>query len=223
MSMCSRCERLYSLGSRCVPCAMAGAKRRERKRQHPRPSPWARGYNTQYLKARAAILAATPLCAIRYSRAGDDGRSHCSPQPRGNERHPESAPGLRAVQLQQRQRNGLGGIARWPRYRDIARARFTACSLNGRLPLPLTHHFTSQPVHSFRNFTQSLYPVIKAILAHRKKLPANRKVEDISQRLLLPSVGIIKVNSSGVLRGKICSLTFRSSIEKRSISFSRWK
>lgn len=162
------------------------------------------------------------LCYLLFE-AGDDGRSHCSPQPRGNERNPESAPGLRAVQLQQRQQNGLGGITRCPRYRGIAKARFTACSLNGRLPLPLTHHFTSQPVHSFRNFTQSLYPIIKTILAHRKKLPANRKVEDISQRLLLPSVGIIKVNSSGVLRGEICSLTFRSSIENRSISLSRWK
>ncbi|MFJ8446899.1 HNH endonuclease signature motif containing protein [[Kitasatospora] papulosa] len=66
--MCSRYTRLYPLGSRCVPCAKAGAKRQERKRQHTRSSPWERGYNTQYLKARAAILAATPLCAVCYSR-----------------------------------------------------------------------------------------------------------------------------------------------------------
>ncbi|MFF3992454.1 HNH endonuclease signature motif containing protein [Streptomyces cyaneofuscatus] len=82
MSMCSRCKRLYSLGSRCVPCAKAGAKRRERKRQHPRPSPWARGYNTQYLKARAAILAATPLCAICYSRPATTA-DHIVPLSRG--------------------------------------------------------------------------------------------------------------------------------------------
>ncbi|WP_374101419.1 MULTISPECIES: HNH endonuclease signature motif containing protein [unclassified Streptomyces] len=80
--MCSRCKRLYSLGSRCVPCAKTGAKRRERKRQHPRPSPWARGYNTQYLKARAAILAATPLCAICYSRPATTA-DHIVPLSRG--------------------------------------------------------------------------------------------------------------------------------------------
>ena len=68
MSMCSRCKRLDPLDSRCVPCAKAGAKRREQKRRHTRPSPWARGYNTAYLKARAAILADNPLCRICYSR-----------------------------------------------------------------------------------------------------------------------------------------------------------
>ncbi|WP_432029252.1 HNH endonuclease [Streptomyces sp. 1222.5] len=68
MSMCSRCKRLYPLGSRCEPCASAGAKRREQKRKHTRPSAWARGYNADYRKARAAILAANPVCSICNAR-----------------------------------------------------------------------------------------------------------------------------------------------------------
>ncbi|MCX4400643.1 HNH endonuclease [Streptomyces sp. NBC_01764] len=66
--MCSRCNRLYTLGERCEQCSKAGAKRREQKRQRTRPSPWARGYNTQYAKARAAILAAQPVCSICNAR-----------------------------------------------------------------------------------------------------------------------------------------------------------
>ena len=68
MSMCSRCKRLYLLGSRCEQCSLVGAKRREQKRKHTRPSRWARGYNTQYLKARAAILADNPLYFICNSQ-----------------------------------------------------------------------------------------------------------------------------------------------------------
>ncbi|MFJ4974903.1 HNH endonuclease signature motif containing protein [Streptomyces coeruleorubidus] len=61
-------QRLYPLGSRCEPCTSVGAKRRQQKRNHTRASAWARGYNTQYLKTRDAILAARPLCSICNSR-----------------------------------------------------------------------------------------------------------------------------------------------------------
>ncbi|MEU0071293.1 HNH endonuclease signature motif containing protein [Streptomyces sp. NPDC006332] len=82
MSMCSRCKRLYPLGSRCEPCARSGAKRREQNRKHTRPSAWARGYNTQYRKARAAILADNPVCSICYSRPAETA-DHIVPLSRG--------------------------------------------------------------------------------------------------------------------------------------------
>ncbi|WP_374191306.1 HNH endonuclease [Streptomyces argyrophylli] len=80
--MCSRCKRLHPLGSQCEPCTSTAAKRREQKRQHTRPSPWARGYNTQYRKARAAILAANPVCSICNSRPATTA-DHIIPLSRG--------------------------------------------------------------------------------------------------------------------------------------------
>ncbi|WP_408056991.1 HNH endonuclease [Streptomyces changanensis] len=82
MCMCSRCKRLYPLGSRCEPCASAAARRREQKRKHTRPSAWARGYDSSYIKARAAILAAQPLCALCNSRPATTA-DHIVPLSRG--------------------------------------------------------------------------------------------------------------------------------------------
>ncbi|MFJ3665409.1 HNH endonuclease signature motif containing protein [Streptomyces sp. NPDC090106] len=62
--MCSHCKRLDPLDSRCEPCSLAGARRREKKRQATRPSPRERGYDSEYRRARAATLAADPVCSI---------------------------------------------------------------------------------------------------------------------------------------------------------------
>ncbi|MET9890780.1 HNH endonuclease [Streptomyces sp. NPDC006465] len=87
--MCSRCKRLYVLGSRCEPCASAGAKRREQKRWDTRPSAWARGYNTQYRKARAEILSASPVCSICHRRPADTA-DHIVPLSRGGSNEPSN-------------------------------------------------------------------------------------------------------------------------------------
>ncbi|MFF4652396.1 HNH endonuclease [Streptomyces sp. NPDC001380] len=62
MSMCGRCKRLYSLGSRCEPCAKARARMREKARV--RPSPAERGYNAEYRRNRRIVLAGNPLCSL---------------------------------------------------------------------------------------------------------------------------------------------------------------
>ncbi|MFD6469381.1 HNH endonuclease [Streptomyces goshikiensis] len=80
--MCSRCKRLYPLGSRCEACASAGARRREQKRKHTRPSAWARGYDSSYAKGRAAILADRPLCSLCNARPATTA-DHVIPLSRG--------------------------------------------------------------------------------------------------------------------------------------------
>ncbi|KPM52886.1 hypothetical protein ACG83_25985 [Frankia sp. R43] len=75
---CLDCGKL-SQGSRCPACATARRRSKERQRAAHRPSPYQRGYNAEYRRNRAIVLADGPCCFVEGCTAAATTVDHILP------------------------------------------------------------------------------------------------------------------------------------------------